>query len=253
MSIFSKLAAPYRKTPYLNNANLQDTVVGGAITGSPANFQGSQLQQNIPGDRFIFGTADALAASNNAVGNLYNGAYRYVQFRNNSTANPAINRAVFWDPTAGGLTGNNISSSAADAAYMVTADGNAANYTNTLFAGVSVSSFSVTNGTPAYWFIQEAGKIPCKFIAALTGTPAIGVPVFLPLTAPANSNATDNGAFDVLTGANSAAAFAANSTTAYTQIGQMIQNYIGVAEAAPSNNNVSVVDVGMSRASFRIR
>lgn len=253
MSIFSKLAAPYRKTPYLNNSNLQDTVIGGALTGSPANFQGSQLQQNVPGDRFIFGTADALAASNNAVGNLYNGSYRYVQFRNNSTANPAINRVQFWDPTAGGLTGNNISSSAADSAYMVTADGNAANYTNSLPAGVSVSSFSVTNGTPAFWFIQEAGKIPIKFIAAITGTPAIASPVFLPLTAPASNNATDNGCVDVLAGANSAAAFAANSTTAYTQIGLMIQNYMGVAETLPSNNNISLVDVPMQRASFRIR
>ncbi len=252
MSVFSKLAAPYRKGTFLNSANQSDTVVGGAITASPANFQGSQLQQNYPGDRFLFSSADALAASNNAVGNLYGGSYRYVQFRNNSTSNPVIGRAAFWDPTNGGLTGNNIGSTTSDMAFMVNTDGNAANYTNTLFAGVCVANQTLANGTPAYWFIQESGKANLKFVATLTGTGAIGSPVFLPLTPSANNNATDNGAFDVLAGGNSAAAFQANSTTAYTQIGQMIQNYVGVAETAPSNNNFALVDMTIQRASFRL-
>ncbi len=251
MSVFSKMAAPWRKG-FLNTANAADSAPGGQITASPANYQGSALYQNFPGDRVLFGPQDALAASNNAVGNLYVGAFRYVEFRNNSTANPTINRAVFWDPTQGGSTGNNIGSTAADARFMVTADGNAANYTNTLFAGVSVATVAQANGTPSFWWIQESGKTSVKFIATLTGTPAIGVPVFLPLTAPANNNATDNGAFDVLEGANSAAAFAANSTTAYTQIGQMVRNFVGVAETLPSNNNVSIVDLTMQRTSFRM-
>lgn len=252
MSIFSKLAAPYRKTPYINDANLQDSVIGGSITGSPANYSGSQLQQNFPGDRFLFGPADAIAASNNAVGNLYLGSYRYVQFRNNSTSNPTINRGVFWDPTNGGLTGNNISSATSDSAFMVTSDGNSANYTNSLFAGVSISSMTMANGTPAYWFIQESGKATLKMIATLTGTAAIGIGVYLPLTPSASNNATDNGAFDVLAGANSAAIFAANSTTAYTTVDDMIGSYVGIAETLPSNNNASIVDMTMQRSSFRM-
>lgn len=252
MSVFSKLAAPYRKGTFLNSPNQADTVVGGAITASPANYQGSQLQQNFPGDRFLFSSADALAASNNTVGNLYGGAYRFVEFRNNSTSNPIANRGAFWDPTAGGLTGNNIGSSASDMRFMVTTDGNAANYTNTLLAGICIANQTLANGTPSFWFIQESGKATVKFIATLTGTGAIAVPVFVPLTAAANSNATDNGAFDVLEGANSATAFTANSTTAYTQIGQMIRNFVGVAETAPSNNNTAIVDLTMQRTSFRM-
>jgi hypothetical protein len=253
MSIFSKLAAPYRRG-FLNTANANDSVVGGVITNSPANYQGSQLQQNFPGDRFIFGVQDAFAASNNAVGNLFVGSYRYVQFRNNATANVVRGRGVFWDPTAGGnFTGNNISNNyTADLAMMVTTDGNAANYTESLFAGVAINNITLATTQNWYWFIQEAGKATCQFRSAITGTPAIGAGVYLPLTAPANNNATDNGAFDQLVGANSAAIFAANSVTAYSTIDEMITNYIGVAETVPSNNNLSIVDMTMQRASFRI-
>lgn len=244
--------APFRNLgPYLNTANLNDSTIGGAITASPANYQGSTLQQNYPGDRIIFDPATANAASNNSVGNLYEGSYRYVAMRNNSTANPIRGRAAFWDPTGGGLTGNNIGSANTDSLYMVTADGNSANYTNTLFAGVYVNNITLSNSANFYWWIQESGKANLHFINALTGTGAIGSPVFVPLTASANNNATDNGSFDVLAGGNSGAAFAANSTTAYTQIGQMIQNYVGVAEVAPSNNNYALVDMTWQRASLR--
>lgn len=243
--------APYRSTQFLNTANQSDTVQGGAITASPANYAGSQLEQNFPGDRIIFDPATALAASNNAVGNLYEGSYRYVAMRNNSTSNPTRGRAAFWDPTGGGLTGANIGSSATDGLYMTTSDGNAANYTNTLAAGVYVNNITMANGTPAFWWIQESGKASLHFIASVTGTPAIGSPVFLPLTAPANNNATDNGSFDVLDGANSAAIFTANSTTGYTTVAGMIRNYVGVSDVAASNNNYSLVSMTWQRASFR--
>lgn len=255
MSIFYKSTGPVKNQgSYINSANSNDAVVGGQFTTAPAGYTGSQLLWNAPGDRFLLGPADALAVSNNAVGNLFVGAYRYVQFRNNATANVKRGRGVFWDPTVGGnLTGSNISNNgAADAQFMVTTDGNAANYANTLLAGVAINSITLANTQNWYWFIQESGKASLQFVAAITGTPAIGSPVFVPLTASANNNATDNGAFDILAGGNSAAAFAANSTTAYTQIGQMILNSVGPAETLASNNNFAIVDMTMQRTSFRI-
>jgi hypothetical protein len=254
MSVFYKSTGAVKSQgPYLNGNNANDGQVGGSFTTAPAGYSGNPGNYNIPGDRFIFGVQDAYLASNNVVGNLFTGMYRYVQFRNNATANVKRGRGVFWDPTAGGnFTGANISNNyQADTAMMVTTDGNAANYTNTLFAGVAINNITLANTANFYWFIQEAGKASLQFVAAITGTGAIGSPVFVPLTPAANNNATDNGAFDVLAGGNSAAAFAANSTTAYTQIGQLIQNYVGVAEVAPTNNNVSIVDMTMQRASFR--
>ncbi len=258
MSVFSKMAAPFKRTPFINTANLNDSVVGGALTSSPpaltAGATGSAFYQNYPGDRFLFGPQDAYAASNNNVGNLFTGSYRYVQFRNNSTANVVRARGVFWDPTAGNnFTGNNISNNYnADLAFMVTADGNTANYTQSLFAGVAINNITLANTQNWYWFIQESGKASCQFRAAITGTAAIGAGVYLLLTAAANNNATDNGAFDQLVAANSATIFQANSTTAYTTIDEMITNYVGVAETLPSNNNVAIVDMTMQRTSFRM-
>lgn len=249
MSVFSKMAAPYKRSQYLNTANLNDSVVGGTITSSPpaltAGATGSAYYQNFPGDRFLFGPQDAFAVSNNAVGNLYVGSYRYVQFRNNSTANVKLGRGVFWDPTVGGnLTGNNISNNyTGDLQFLVTTDGNAANYTQSLFAGVAINNITLGNTQNWFWFIQESGKASCQFRAAITGTPAIGAGVYLALTAPANNNATDNGAFDQL------AAVATNSTQNTTD--QMITNYIGVAETLPSNNNIAIVDMTCQRQSFR--
>ncbi len=241
---FSKQAAPFLTAKYLSNVN--DATAAGAITTAPANIGATQFLQNMPGDRIILNSVDALALSNNAVGNLYGGTFRYIGTRNNSTSSPVRGCGAFWDPTSTG-TGNNISSTASDATYQVTSDGNAANYTNSLLAGVFINA--ITKGN--FGWIQESGKASLKFIAALTGTPAIANPVYLPLTAPASNNATDNGAFDVFDGANSAAIFTANSVTGYTTVGGMIAKYVGVAESAPSNNNVSIVDMTMQRASFR--
>ncbi len=258
MSVYSKMAAPFNRSVFINTANLNDSVVGGAISGSPPALTpgatGSAYYQNFPGDRFLFGPQDAYALSNNAVGNLYTGGYRYVQFRNNATANVKLGRGVFWDPTVGGnLTGANISNNGrADAQFLVTTDGNAANYTNTLLAGVGINNITLGNTQNWFWFIQESGKATLQFVAAITGTPAIGSPVFVPLTAAANNNATDNGAFDILVGGNSAAIFAANSTTAYTTVGSLVQNYVGPAETLASNNNLAIVNMTMSRSSFRM-
>lgn len=258
MSVFSKMAAPYNRSQLINTANLNDAVVGGVITGSPPALTpgatGSAYYQNFPGDRFLFGPQDAFALSNNAVGNLYVGSYRYVQFRNNATANVKLGRGVFWDPTVGGnLTGANISNNGrADGQFLVTTDGNTANYTNSLLAGVAINNITLANTQNWFWFIQESGKATLQFVAAITGTAAIGIGVYMPLTPSANNNATDNGAFDQLAGANSAAIFAANSTTAYTTVDDMIGSYVGIAETLPSNNNLAIVDMTMQRTSFRM-
>lgn len=250
-SSFTKKA--WWRKGFFNTSNFQDTVQGGIITNSPANYQGSQLQQTFAGDRVMLGPADAFAVSNNAVGNLYVGAYRYVQFRQNSTSNPTIGHGAFWDPTvAGTYTGANISNNyLADTAWMVTTDANAANFTQSLHAGVCISNISLNNGTGCFWWLQESGKATLAFRATITGTPTIGAGVYLPLTAPANNN-TDNGRYDQLIGANSATIFTANSVTGYSTVDEMITNYVGVAEVLPSNNNLSIVDMTFQRTSFRI-
>lgn len=244
---FSKQAAPYIGTRWINGNNVNgDTYPGGVVTTAPAGLNVPEWEQNIPGDRFILGPSDALALSNNNIGNLYVGTYRYVGTRNNSTSAPGRGFAAFWDPTATG-TGNNISSTQADLAYQVTSDGNAANYTNTLFAGVFLGP--VTKGS--WWFIQEAGKATVKFRLAITGTAAIGAGVYLTNPAPANNNATDNGSFDQLSGGNIGAGPIA-AANFYATIDGILNTYVGVAETLPSNNNLSIVDIVLSRASFRM-
>ncbi len=239
---FSKQAV-YFSSKYLNN-NVSDTVPGGAVNTAPSGLTVSQYQQTLPGDRIILSPTDAFAFSNNSVGNLYTGTFRYVGSRNNSSSSPTRGHAAFWDTTANG-TGNNISSTACDALYQTTSD-QAANIGIALFAGVYINNMTKGN----WWWIQESGKATCSFITTITGTPAIAAPVYL-YAAGNNNNAVDNGGFDQLDGANSAAIFAANSTTAYTTVGAMIRNYVGPAETLPANNNTALVDLTLARASFR--
>jgi hypothetical protein len=236
---FSK-QADYLSAKYLNNVN--DAQIGGTITGAPAGTNFTQGYQTVPGDRVILSPSDALALSNNSVGNLYTGTYRYVATRNNSTSSPVRGCGAFWDPTAAG----NISSPAADKLYQVTSDGNAANYTNTLLAGVFINAITAGN----FGWIQESGKVSAKFRNAITGTAAIGGGVYLTNPAPANNNATDNGSFDMLTGANIGAGPIA-AASFYATIDGLLNTYVGVAETLPSNNNISLVDMTLSRSSFR--
>lgn len=228
----------------LNANNANDTIIGGTLTTAPAGLQASQQFATQPGDRIIFSPADALALSNNSVGNLYAGSYRYIATAN-SASTPTRGHGAFWVPAAGN---NNIT--AQDLLYQVTSD-EQANYGVTLFAGVFLNSpgKSSNNGN-SYWWIQESGKATCSFRNAITGTPAIGAGVYL-AGAGNNNNAIDVGAFDQLAGANSAALFTANSTTGYTAIDQMLTRYVGPAESLPANNNTALVDLTLERASFR--
>src|SRR6185295_14085170 len=76
------------------NDGTGDATIGGALTMAPSGI-GTQGDQTIPGDRLIFGPSDALAMSNNSVGNLYGGLYQYVTTVNNSTATALRGHAVF--------------------------------------------------------------------------------------------------------------------------------------------------------------
>lgn len=246
---FSKQAI-YRGFPTLNGNYNGDAVVGGTLTTSPSTGAGSpsQYQQTQPGDRILLSPSDAYAACNNNNGVLYTGAYRYVASLNNSTSVPQQGRAAFWT-TVTAANNNTL-----DNTYQVTSD-EAANIGVSLFAGVYINNFAQGN----YWWIQESGKASLRFRgnngnvlyggANLTGTPTIGQGVYL---AAVGNNANNNtGLFDVFTGANSAAIFTANSTTAYNTIDQMITRFVGVAESVPSNGNISIVDLTMQRSLFR--
>jgi hypothetical protein len=251
---FAKTAAPYFSLgKYLNGNNANgDSVIGGTLTAIPSGLTISQFEQNLPGDRFIFSAADAFAASNNNQ-ILYTGTYGYVSSRNNSTSIPQRGRACFWDliTSPGNFTASNYQ---ADQIYQVNSD-EPANIGVSMFAGVYINNMVAGN----YWFIQVAGKASCWFRgnngntlyggAALTGTAAIGQGVYL--AAVGNNNNLNTGLFDVFSGANSAAIFTANSTTAYNTIDQMMTRYVGPAETLPSNGNISLVDIVLSRVGWR--
>ena len=240
---FSKQAI-YRSAA-LNGNNNGDTVIGGALTTAPSGLTASQYQQTLPGDRILLSPADALVASNNnnsvlaTGGALYTGSYRYVASLNTSTSAPTLGHGAFW-VDATGANNNTL-----DNLYQVQSD-EAANFGVVQFAGVFINNMTKGN----YWWIQESGKARLAMRNAISGTPAIGAGVYL-AGAGNNANAIDVGAFDQLVAGNSAAIFAANSTTAYTTIDNMIIRYIGPALTLPANNNLCLADIAFSRASFR--
>src|SRR5262245_6699656 len=81
------------------NSGSGDSIVGGAITSVPSAVGATQGVQDVPGDRLVFGQADAVAMSNTTVGTLYGGLYQYVRTKSTSTATPTLSRLVFWDNT----------------------------------------------------------------------------------------------------------------------------------------------------------
>ena len=194
-----------RITPRLNNY-LGDAVVGGLITAAPSGLRVSAGDQTMPGDRIILNAVDALALSDTTVGTLYDGLYMYVRTRN-STLTPTIGKLAFWD------------TSVANGVHQVTAD-ESGNQGVALRAGVFVSTL-----TKAYnWWIQVAGMVNVLFTTPFTGVPTDGCPVFAAADAA--------GRADVLDGAPG---------TTFTQVGQMIQRYMGVAVGLPAVNAISTV------------
>jgi hypothetical protein len=231
---FSKQAAPFLVGRLNANNNGDSPTIGGQVSSAPAGLTASQYLQNIPGDRIILDPATATAYSNNAVGNLYTGTYRYV-LTANSTSSPTLGHAAFWECN----NANGAGTAAQDGLYQVTSDEDA-NHTVSLFTGVFINNITKTN----MGWIQESGKATCKFRTSISANAAIGGGVYLAAVGN-NSNAADVGAFDC--GSNNAA----NQTYFQIAIDQALTRYVGVAEALPSNNNASLVNLVMSRASFR--
>lgn len=233
-----------------NNAN--DAQVGGALTVAPAGSGiGSQAFSNVPGDRAVLSPMDAVTFQNNNVGNLYTGTYRYVQPAN-SVSTPARGHGAFWVPVV--FSANNFNQAAQDNLYQVTSD-EAASYGVSLFAGVFINSPGKGNNN-IYWWIQESGKVAVQFRTAIGGAqnttivPAIGAGVYL-TAGGNNNNAIDVGSFDQINGLNAGVQFstanANGANSAYTAIDNALVRFVGVAEQLPSNNNISVIDMSLSR------
>lgn len=199
------------------NGGAGDAVVGGLLTGVPAGLNISQGIQTLPGDRMILGEEDAAALTDTSVGTLYGGILTYVRTPSGSTATPTKNRAMFWD------------SSVAGSQFQATPDESGSQGV-ALFAGVCINTL-----TKGYnWWIQSAGRVRILFRAVLTGAPSDGCPVYL---AGAGAGA-DVGLFDVLDG---------NGNPSFTQVGQMLNQYVGPSQTAPIAATVSTVNLPLGR------
>lgn len=192
---------------YLNSGN-GEAVLQGQLTGVPVGVTASQGIQDLPGDRIIFGAADALALSDPTVGTLYEGLYQYVGTQALSTLPFEIGHAVYWNGFV------------ADSAYEVSADEQADDVGS--FAGVLINT--ITRG---YWgWIQIAGKVSAVFQAQLTGTPVAGCPVYL--------SDNDLGEFDVYAGT------APNADTCF-------ERFVGWTVDLASGNNSSIINLPIWR------
>ena len=196
------------------NYYLGDAIVGGQITSAPSGLAISQGQQTMPGDRMILNCIDALALSdsvNVTTSNLWDGLYIYVRTKATSTLTPTLGRLAFWD------TG------VAQGIHQVTPDESGTQGV-ALIAGVFVSTM-----TKGYnWWIQAAGLANITFTTPLTGTPTDGCPVYV--------GADAVGRADVLDG---------NAQPSFTQVGQMLQRYLGDAVGIPVAAATSTVDMRM--------
>lgn len=204
------------------NGGAGDTVIGGAITGVPAGIQVSQGIQDIPGDRIVFGMADALAMSKTSVGTLYGGMYQYMTTFVTSVATPTINRGLFWRILS------------ADDSYTVTPDESGAMGAD-YWAGISINTLTAGNS----WWMQIAGKVKALFRAVLTGpTPAAGCAVY----AAAAGAGADVGTFDIFSGS-------LNNPT-FDDVQHMQNLRVGLAETAPVAATASIIDVDLGRVRF---
>lgn len=203
-----------RRLNDINDSVLQgqiQTVPGGTATGC------NQGIQDLPGDRLVLSTADALALSDTTVGTLFSGMYQYVQTTSTSTASPTRGLLAFWN-TALESTGS---------PYIVTGDESQAQGVG-LRQGVFVNS--ITKGN--WGFTQILGKASIKARAVFTGpTPAQGQGAYC---AAAGAGA-DVGTFDIFGGD------AGNPN--FDQVDKMITRFLGVTEALPVAGTVTTVDL----------
>lgn len=193
------------------NSGAGDVVVGGSLSGVPSGIGATAYNQNRPGDRLIIGEEDALALSDvSGVGTLYGGLYQYVKTKSTATAACTRGKAAFFDSAVLGK------------AFQVTPD-ESGNQGVALFAGVFINTLTSGNS----WWIQVAGKVYVRMKAtAFTGLPSDGCAVYL-----AELGAGEPGVFDCLDGAG-------NPT--FTQVGQMLERYVGVAEGLPVVGGVAI-------------
>jgi hypothetical protein len=205
---------------YINARRLNDTddpVLQGAIQSLPSGVTGvNQGIQDLPGDRLILSTADALALSDTTIGTLFSGMYQYVRTTSTSTAANARGRLAFWN-TALETTGN---------PYIVTPD-------ETQAQGVAMLNgvFLNTIVKGDWGWVQILGKASIQSRAVFTGIAAQGVGAY---AAGAGAGA-DVGSFDVFNGD------AANPT--FDQVDKMIVRYLGVTEALPVAGTITTVDL----------
>lgn len=203
------------------NGGAGDAVIGGQLSGVPAGLNIPMGGQNVPGDRIVFGMADALAMSKVSVGTLYGGLYQYVTTFLTSTATPTISRGLFWRILS------------ADDSYTVTPDESGAMGADG-WAGVSINTLTKGNS----WWMQIAGKVKVQFRATLTGTGGAGTAAYF---AGAGAGA-DVGTFDTFGGTATAVTF--------SNISQFLDRYAGVLEAAAANGSATVIDMHMRLVRF---
>lgn len=197
---------------FLNGGN-GDQVVGGVLTGIPANLTTAGANaggQDIPGDRLCLGMADALALSKTSIGTLYGGVYQYVTKYASDVLAAVLGKIAF------------IRTASANDSYTVTSDESGT--TGAAF-GVGVYINVITPGYSGY--IQNWGKATGLFTTPLTGVPAAGCGVYIAADAA--------GRFDVFAGSGAAPTIA--------QVDAMNVYYRGIAGPAPAANTASVIEL----------
>lgn len=146
--------ADFRNAKFLNDVN--DTVVGGAISTLPAGF--TQFQQTQPGDRLCLDDLTALALSDTTVGTLFGGIYMYVGTLSSSAASPAVGTIAF--TRAADLVST--------VAYQVTADVQPTTTNPGLVVGIFINA--VTKGN--FGWIQICGIASVLFDSSVVATTA---------------------------------------------------------------------------------
>lgn len=226
----------YLERHYFNDGT-GDSTLGGQITTAPSGTTASQGQQTLPGDRLVFGAADALALSDVAnVGTLYCGIYMYVRLTPLAAASAKIGTLAFWDPAQFSVAASTYPGP--DNLYQVTnAELSSSAGLTPPIAGVFINPVAAGN----YWWIQIAGK----------ATMAFG-----PFAGSQYGTATSY----IINGAVFAGGYGTTGNGLVTQINgdtfpttdaalaAMISGYLGVAEVAPtagtlSTPTLSIVDM----------
>jgi hypothetical protein len=204
------------------NGGAGDSVIGGALSSVPTAVGASQGIQDVPGDRIIFGMADALALSNTSIGTLYGGLYQYVRTKSNSTNTPTLGRLLFWDNTVN----YNL--------YQTTPDE----------VTGQKAGFSINTLTKGYsWWMQICGIVNARYRATITGTPTVGRGVF----ALMGGAGSDSGTLEQLVGASTTV-----TTGGANNVGvdTLMANYAGVAIELPTNGGLKQIEVPFGKVRF---